>query len=267
MLNDFLYHKKNLVGKTRSNHKQYGRIREVFAQFKETVYDQYQAQQCTIIGTDESAICRKVQLLSDYYDQVDDFIHRVAAEYDVRITSQSKFRPTVLEEFCGFLFKDIPQIEELGLDFFNKKIFAGITLDREGKATIKTKDVDFCIGKSFDVEIGAERHVIQIPIVAVEVKTYIDKTMFSEAQFTAQKMKQGSPNVRVFVLTEENQIDIHELPTKGQTPLDQIYVIRDRTTRQLSSDAVFEFYYEVKSILEQLRQDTVINGVGALLPD
>jgi hypothetical protein len=264
MPNSFLYHKKNLVGKIQSNYKQIG---DVFREFKETVYDRYQEQQCTIVETDEQAIHQKVQVLYEYYGTLDEFVSRVADEHGKKITPQSKFRPTVLEEFCGFLFKDLPQIEDLGLDFFNKKIFAGITLDKEGKAKIKTKDVDFCIGKQFNVKIGNENHVILIPIVAIEVKTYIDKTMFSEAQFTAQKMKQGSPNVRVYVLTEENQIDVNEIPTKGQTPIDQIFVIRDKTTQQISSDAVFEFYCEVKSVLEQIRRDTIINSVGGLLPD
>jgi hypothetical protein len=163
--------------------------------------------------------------------------------------------------------KDIPEIERLNLDFFNKGVFAGIVLDRNGNAKIKTKDIDFCIGKEFTVDIGEDQYTIIIPIIAIECKTYIDKTMFSESQFTAQKMKQGSPNVRVYCISERNEIDKNEIPTKGQTPLDQIFIIRGKTTNPINSDAVYSFFNEVKIVLEKLSHDAIRNELGGILPD
>ena len=116
-----------------------------------------------------------------------------------RIASQSKFRPTILEEFCGFIFKDLPKVKELGLGFYNKKIFAGMGINSAGRPVIKTKDIDFCIGKHFIINFGEFSEDIIIPIVAIECKTYTDKTMLNEAQFATQKLKQGSPNTKVYM--------------------------------------------------------------------
>src|SRR5208283_5386441 len=226
MPNNFFYHGTNLDGKISSDYKEIG---DEFSEFKEQYYRSYQQSQLAITGIQNEDINLKTQLLSNYYTNIDAFIGDMA-DYSIKITSQSKFRPTVLEEFCGYLFKDIPEVNQLGLSFFNKSVFGGIVLDRRGNAKIKTKDIDFCIGKKFDVNIGDEEYTIIIPVIAIECKTYIDKTMLSEAQFTAQKMKQGSPNVKVYCVAERNEIDIDEIPTKGRTPLDQIYIIRGKKT-------------------------------------
>lgn len=91
--------------------------------------------------------------------------------------------------------------------------------------------------------------------------------MFSESQFTAQKMKQGSPNVRVYVVAERNEIDINEIPTKGQTPIDQIFVIRGSPSEQIHSSAVLGFFTEIKTALETISKEKTINKIGELLPD
>ena len=91
--------------------------------------------------------------------------------------------------------------------------------------------------------------------------------MLSEAQFTAQKMKQGSPNVKVYCVSERNEIDVNEVPTKGRTPLDQIFIIRGKTTNPVSTDAVFDFFNEIKSALEKLSREAIRIEIGGILPD
>ena len=262
MVGFYFYHESNLDGKCRNNTgNSYRRVFQQCLDFKRDFYTPYKQSQIAITGITREDINRKVAHLNEYYPHVDAFgsLHR--------ITSQSKFRPTVLEEFCGFLLKDIPEIQRLNLDFFNKGVFAGIVLDREGNAKIKTKDIDFCIGKKFDVKIGEDQYPIIIPVIAIECKTYIDKTMLSEAQFTAQKMKQGSPNVKVYCVSERNEIDVNEVPTKGRTPLDQIFIIRGVTTNPVHTDAVFDFFNEVKNALEKLSREAVRIRIGGILPD
>jgi len=251
MVGFYFYHESNIDGKCRNNRgNSYRRIFQQCIDFKRDFYTPYKESQITITGITREDINRKVALLNEYYPHVDAF----GSEHHV--TSQAKFRPTVLEEFCGFLFKDIPEIQRLNLDFFNKGVFAGIVLDREGNAKIKTKDIDFCIGKKFDVNIGEDQYPIIIPVIAIECKTYIDKTMLSEAQFTAQKMKHGSPNVKVYCISERNEIDVNEVPTKGRTPLDQIFIIRGKTTNSVSNNAVFDFFNEVISCFPNCKKRT-----------
>ena len=262
MVGFYFYHESNLDGKCRNSAgNSYRRVFQECLDFKRDFYNPYKTSQIAINGITRDDIDRKVALLNGYYPSVESFgaLHR--------ITSQAKFRPTVLEEFCGFLLKDIPEIQRLDLDFFNKGVFAGIVLDREGNAKIKTKDIDFCIGKRFDVNIGEEQYPIIIPVIAIECKTYIDKTMLSEAQFTAQKMKQGSPNVKVYCVSERNEIDVDEVPTKGRSPLDQIFVIRGITTNPVSSNAVFDFFNEVKTSLERRSHEAARIEIGGIMPD
>jgi hypothetical protein len=267
MPNTFFYHESNIVAKSsdvKSN--KYRGMRAEFIRFKEETYNPYKEAQMQICGIRRKSIFAKAELLNDYYRKVGEFISEQKARR-WNITSQSKFRPTVLEEFCGYLFKDIPEITRFGLDFFNKNVFAGIVLDRNGKALLKTKDIDFCIGKKFVVNIGPEEYQIIIPIIAIECKTYIDKTMFSESQYTAQKMKQGSPNVRVYCVAERNEIDLNEIPTKGQTPLDQIFIIRGKEKNPINDEAILTFFKEVRDALKKLSKDTERNEFGGILPD
>jgi hypothetical protein len=262
MVGDYFYHESNIDGKSRDvRANAYRRIFQQCIDFKHDFYAPYKESQVAITGITRADIDQKVSFLNEYYPHVDALVSLH------HITSQAKFRPTVLEEFCGFLLKDIPEIRRLNLDFFNKGVFAGIVLDRDGNAKIKTKDIDFCIGKKFDVNISEDRYHIIIPVIAIECKTYIDKTMLSEAQFTAQKMKQGSPNVKVYCVSERNEIDVNEVPTKGRTPLDQIFIIRGRTTNPVNSDAVFEFFNEVKTALEKLSREATRIEIGGILPD
>lgn len=262
MVGEYFYHESNIDGKCRDiRANTYRRIFQDCINFKRDFYTPYKDAQQSIIGIERADIDRKVALLNDYYPHVDAFVK------NNKITSQAKFRPTVLEEFCGHLLKDIPEIGRLDLDFFNKGVFAGISLDRDGNAKIKTKDIDFCIGKKFDVVIGGSEHSIIIPVIAIECKTYVDKTMLSEAQFTAQKMKQGSPNVKVYCVSERNEIDVNEIPTKGRTPLDQIFIIRGIPANPVNNNAVYDFFNEVKSALEKLSRETTRIEIGGILPD
>jgi hypothetical protein len=268
MVSKYFYHENNIIGKTHDTgaNKAYRRIFKEFIGFKEHYYDPYKNGQLQITGIAQADIYHKVELLNAYYEELNKFIEIQRTENNVRITSQSKLRPTVLEEFCGFLLKDIPQISSLGLDFFNKDIFVGIVLDSRGQARLKTKNVDFCLGKKFPIIIGDDSREVIIPIIAIEVKTYLDKTMFGESQWTAQTMKHGSPNVVVYILTEDNEVAKEEIPTKGQTPIEQIFVIRGNERNQINSEAVYSFFSDVKQSLENLSREVVINEIGPILP-
>lgn len=87
--------------------------------------------------------------------------------------------------------------------------------------------------------------------------------MFGESQ----KLKQGSPNVRVYVLSEENQVDPNEIPSKGQTPVDQIFIIGGGERGEIDEGAVYEFFTEVKENITKATKQNIINSKGKLLPE
>ncbi|RKZ27972.1 hypothetical protein DRQ36_11070 [bacterium] len=234
----WFYHEHNLLNKIRTN---YHNLNKEISEFKRGEYDRFKQELLNIKGKTENACAKKVRVLNRYYKEVDSFVS------GHNITSQSKFRPTVLEEFVGYLFKDIPELDKLGLGFFNKNVFAGLKIDSTGHIIIQTKDVDFCIGKKFAIKINGEKNELIIPIAAIECKTYLDNTMFNEAQFSAQKLKSGTPGVKVYILAERNEVGLDKLPTRS--PVDEIFIIR-QDGEKIDESVVYDFFKEVHKAIK-----------------
>ena len=87
--------------------------------------------------------------------------------------------------------------------------------------------------------------------------------MLSGAQFTAQKLKGSTPRVKVFVVTERNEVDIREVPS--DSPIDQIYVLRDRRKSPVAADVVWDFFSEVQLSLERATRESIVKLPGRLL--
>lgn len=250
------FHERNIEGKIIKNYKGYGRALSLF---KTRFYTPFKNNQLLINSTKRNDIFRKVLLLNDYYRQVDNFLSGKPL-----ITEQSKFRSTILEEFCMYLFKDARIIRKLGLEFYNKKIYSGISLNSKGKPIIRTKDVDFCICKKINMKIDEVDYDVKIPIVAIECKTWLDKTMLNEAQFTSQKIKQGSPGTIVYIITGYHGIGIDEIPINNQTSIDQIYLIGN-TRINIDKDTIYNLYNDTIKSIRKISKIISLPTIGRLL--
>ena len=141
-------------------------------------------------------------------------------------------------------------------------------MNENGKTYVKTKDVDCCIGKELKVDFGGHKQTFIMPIVAIECKTYTDKTMFSEAQFTAQTLKKGSPNVRVFILSETNQVALSEIPS--QTPIDQFFALRGGKgdeKKPIDLNVLWDFFEEIRRAIRRTTEITERKLPGKLIID
>lgn len=251
----WFYHERNIDTKMRRG-SSYFHIAKELKEFKTEHYLPFRDKQNKITGIKENDIKNKCEILNNYYKKVEDF------EQKHKIRSQSKFRSTVLEEFCGYLFKDLPEIKQLDLNFFNKSIFAGLKIASNGDMKIQTKDVDFCIGKEFKIVVEKKEVDLVIPLAAIECKTYLDNTMFSEGQFTAQKLKNGTPNVKVYIFTERNEIKLDNLPS--QSPIDEVFVIKENNP-EIDYKVVYDFFKVVQSEIQNARRENNIKLPGRLL--
>ena len=65
---------------------------------------------------------------------------------------------------------------------------------------------------------------IRIPAVAIEAKTYIDKTMLDSIIATAEKVKSGNPHTRFIAVAERYDVSFSVDPAYSR--IDQIYVLR-----------------------------------------
>ena len=106
---------------------------------------------------------------------------------------------------------------------------------------IEKKDHDFVIGVSIQTKMhcaGSEKTedmIIQVPAVAIECKTYLDKTMLEGASTAGAQLKTRNPNALYFVVAEWLKLTENVNPKKYK--IDQIYILR----KQKNTDREFRF--------------------------
>jgi hypothetical protein len=246
-------HKSNLEGKINGDyHSIGGEVQRFFA----NEYVPFERKMDGLKGITHTKTEERVRDFNEYYEKARAFAERY------NITPQSKFLPTAIEEFTGYLLRDIPFIRKLGLGFFRNRIFAGLKIKPDGSLELQTKDVDIGIAKEFEVKINDKRTGLIIPVIAIECKTYVDNTMFSEAQFTAQKLKSGTPAVKALIVTFSNEVDEKKLPSVS--PIDEIYVLTtDGIT--VDEDTTCNFVKDVKRYLGKASTELSIKIPGKLL--
>lgn len=163
------------------------------------------------------------------FDSPEDFLYRQKG--------QLKLDNTILEEF-------LPQLMFRGLslpagkfEFGPQKTFAGLSFTSGlgniapgGRATLRTKDQDFVLGKclfmksSFDREFReAERMEAHLGYVCVECKTNLDKTMFQEAVATSRDLKVAVPASQYFLVCEF--LDMTPVSI-ASTHIDDVLIVR-----------------------------------------
>ena len=230
-----------------------------------------------LVGFSDSIIKKRVKLLNDYYN----FIHD--NNLDNLFSSQGKFRPTILEEFLFLLFKDFVSEYQNALEakdylesgsvkaysnlYIKAKSFEEFVTNPE--ISVNEKDQDFAIYRKFVLSVNNDKKVkLQVPAVAIEAKTFIDKTMLDGIIAAAEKVKSGNPYSMFVSATETYDVAFGVDPAYSR--IDQIYVLR-KTTRKanwsnIAEDVVLRMFHEIKAHLERpwsdvhtrLTQDGVI---------
>lgn len=187
-----------------------------------------------IVGYSDKDIIKRTELLNKYYD----FFHQ--HDFDNIFTSQGKFRPTIMEEFMYILFKDL--INDLkktisdsndslkigGTKAYTNLYFSAKNLKDfidEPQIGVNQKDQDFAIFRPITLNIERAGDIqANLPVVAIENKTYIDKTMLEGSIATAEKLKSGNPYSLFIIVTETYEVDLTVDPAYSR--IDQIYVLR-----------------------------------------
>lgn len=201
---------------------------------------------------DAKTISDRVKLFNEYKDFLDQ------QHYAEKFDSRSNLHSSVLEEFMYYLFKDlvagISPNALIGKSHSFKDIFFRASNYEEmvsaPNALIEIKDHDFSIGCSVTAKMtckGVEEHEIHnwdIPAVAIECKTYLDKTMLQDVSTAADQLKQKNPNAMYIVVSE--WLKLTESVNLKKYKVDQIYILR----KQKNTDREFRYDedYEKKPI-------------------
>ena len=281
-------HGNNLEQK-RNGNKKYKDARS--RQYLGEIYERYaswKAENEKLIGPskdvtddDEGVLQERVRLLNDYKDFLD------SQHYAEHFDSRSNLHSSVLEEFMFYLFRDLAgSISPNALVgkshsfkdiFFKAQSFSSML--EQPYALIEKKDHDFAIGSSITSKLitkGSditETHTWDIPAIAIECKTYLDKTMLQDVSTAAEQIKHKNPNAKYIVVSE--WLKLTESVNLRKFKIDQIYVLRkqkntDREFRYadgylknpIYSDVVEHLFYYVREFLTEDWEAGVNFGLG-----
>jgi Bpu10I restriction endonuclease len=225
----------------------------------------------TITDQDDSIITERVELLTAYKDFLDQ--QHYAEKFDSRSNLHSSVLEEFLYYLFKDLVQDFGQNALIGKSHTFKDIFfvppKYSEMLKRPYARIERKDHDFVIGATIQASLEAapppehdntpgemltilkeepdtysevtvtgniETHIFDIPVVAIECKTYLDKTMLEGSSRAAEDLKARNPNSLYLVVME--WIKLSSDVNLRKYKVDQIYVLR----QQKNTDR--EFRYE-----------------------
>lgn len=185
---------------------------------------------------------------------------------DNEFSSQSKFRPSIIEEFMYILFDNLIQNiksnindEKNFLKIGGTKAYTNLYFSAKNlkefinhpQIGVNQKDQDFAIYKTITLNIENTGIIkTNLPVVAIENKTYIDKTMLEGSIATAEKIKSGNPYSLFIIVTETYDVDLTVDPAYSR--IDQIYVLRKCKRKEqvpIQSDVLIDLLEMVKNHL------------------
>lgn len=204
-------------------------------------YIEYLNFQLSINDYSEDSIKKRVQSLDNYYQTFEDLA--VESIFD----SRSKIRSTILEEFMYLLLLKATEDLKSKLGENQKyvkcgaiKAYSNLYITGKGvidfivrpEVKINTKDQDYAVYRSVPIMIANEdgnndvisQEIANVPIIAIENKTFLDKTMLEGSVATAEKVKLGNPYSTYIVVTETYAVDDDVDPIYSR--IDQIFVLR-----------------------------------------
>lgn len=252
-------HENNIETKINDNYKN---CAKELKGFRDKVYLPMRASVESLdLTTGRDIFDNVADILNNYWKK----LHKFALDHDIK--SQSKFESTFLEEINYYLFHNLDEIKTRKLSIFNKGIYAGLKINEDLSIDVIKKDVDFCIGKKITITIETQPSVsLIIPAVSVEVKTYLDATMFGEVKSSSKTLKSATPNSRAYLLMGyKNIANEHILAARQDATLDEIFVLQENVGAPIDSKTLYEYYNEIKSAISSLSTPPQIIVPGRLL--
>jgi hypothetical protein len=217
-----------------------------------------------ISGTTKQDIEKKVKLLNQYKNFIDQSKYKKEKGNPHGFTSQSQLHSSVLEEFMYYLFKDIKTISNKKLIWGRTVAYTSLyfappnieTFEETANIVINVKNQDFSISKEIILKSRVsnsdkwQENIIYVPIISIECKTYLDKTMYEGSASTSDKIKKGNPYCIFLIVTETYEVS-KEMDPKYSS-IDQIYVLRKENAKNpIYSSVVIDLFNYVERYLSQ----------------
>lgn len=209
-----------------------------------------------VLDSDYSVIEQRVRLFNAYKDFIDQ--QKYAEQFD----SRSNLHSSALEEFMYYLFKDLAAAFSDSALIGKSRAFKDLSFRSENYrgmltkpgALLEVKDYDFVIGATINASFRCEgvateeTESFDMPAVAIECKTYLDKTMLESCSTTGEQLKKNNPNALYIVVAE--RLKLSEAVNLKNCKIDQIYVLRkqkntDRENRFIDGYIANPIYADV----------------------
>jgi len=252
-----LIHGDNLEHKIRTekqpeNKKLLGEIKAEYLKWKEN--------SLIITGTTRDDIEKKVELLNSYKAFIDPPRFKKEAGNKYGFTSQSQLHSSVIEEFMYYLFKDTGKLSNKHIRWGRTKAYTNLyfappsidAFEESSNIVINVKNQDFSISKEVILKSRVsnndkwQENKIYVPVVSIECKTYLDKTMYEGSVSTAEKIKRGNPYCIFLIVTETYEVSLDVEPRLSS--IDQIYVLRkEHRTNPVFADVVYDLFKFVET--------------------
>lgn len=243
-------HGQNLAQKMNGHRKYSDEESKRFLSEISEKYEEWKVQNAEIKGpykaesdSDEEIVKKRVELFSEYKEFIDQ------QHYAEKFDSRSNLHSSVLEEFIYYLFRDLlldfegqPLVGKSHAFkdmFFAPKSFQDMV--KRPALRIEKKDHDFVIGISIKATFkchgsaSVEQDDFEVPAIAIECKTYLDKTMLEASSTAAEQLKYKNPNAKYIVVME--WLKLSDAVNLRKYKVDQIYVFR----RQKNTDREFRY--------------------------
>lgn len=253
-LNKMYAHGSNLYSKINNEYKKTSDkidyLADVFQKYR---YWKEKSEELCLLLTEQENRKEIMEELVLQFNEYRDYIAEVNEKY-LKYSAQSKFESSVLEEFMPILFRplvdkkgggnySIGSIRAYSNLYFSPKSFEDFKTEPSIK--INQKDQDFAIYRKVMLTIESRNYEIFVPVVSMECKTYLDKTMLEGSIATAEKIKMGNPYCLFFIVTETYDVDYEVDPSYSR--IDAIFVLRkQKRTRNGSVNPIrYEVVYDL----------------------
>ena len=249
-------HGDNIENKLK--HEKNREKRELLSEI-ENAYSQWKDENLKITATSQDDIAKKVKLMSDYKNFIDQPKFKKEKGRTTGFIHQDKLHSTVIPEFLYYLFENISSLKNKHITFGPTKAYSNLyfappnidSFENCSNIVINIKDQDFSISKEVIVKSRVSNNEnwqekkINVPMVSIESKRYLDKTMFEGSVATAEKIKKGNPYCIFLIVTETYEVSLEVEPRLSS--IDQIYVLRrESRMNPIYEDILWDLFNFVK---------------------
>ncbi len=260
--NHHLVHGKNIFNKANDSQRKTDQREEIIN------FIPYYLNFCRKILEQSVSTREKTATLNKYKAQAEKF------STNAGLLAQDKFLSSIIEEFiCQSLIDaaPVPKGGEDAWEYGSAKVYSSMHFShnpvQEGNASsvaikISEKDQDVSIYRSRKIILengGRQERTVRVPIVCIECKTYLDKTMYEGSVSTAMRLKQGNPQCLFFIVCETYAVadDVDLDPA-----IDNIYILRKQKSKKelklnlIQADVIEHMINRIKNSLSERIQET-----------